>query len=951
MKLRRKKLVALAMSALMVASVMPVASFAEDESAVYFEEVADETPVGEDSEYFIAEEDYDYDEIIAEADEDAFVADDAEYYDDVIAEADDSDFVVDEQDEEELVGDDSNAYTPDPESIVFYFGDDEKEDLLVEYKLKKEGGSDYLVDADGNVVIKTAKAEIYKDQGAACKRTVGLKVELPELPGKTFYSKDFVIEDESKHVWTVKETNINSYPTCDEPGDGEEVRACSKCGKEETVSIKDKLEKLGHKWGETKSVNIAGENVKADENGNAVFGSDGKAELIEETKDGSYFAVFYQICERDKTHVRYVDKDGKEVAVDKEATYDENGNLDVDEGNGEEIIVLAKKESYAKVTSQKGIVTDLIDMDPADVPADEDIELENCTKDGSYVIQYFNENDRPIAQTTKVVKAHHKLQTVIEFKSQTDKNQCNVKQNKDGSWTVTNKNCSRDIPYYEVQICTASGTCNLKKCSAKGYVHNHAADAREYKRDAKTAERSTQHIINTDITERIEDLKDDKGLIRYEDLEDLAYGTSKKTTDIEKAKEVGSYIVISSNTATCEEAGVVTVDYICKICGTKVESKEYKTAALGHKAKAPERKVIKEASCTEEGLYDATIYCERCGKALREERNVKIPMVPHKYSKTPAIVFDGKVVVDFNGSLKKGAKDLDVVGLMADEHGAYEDFCVTADLYDVCTVCGHKEEAIGDTSLEIVDIDPSEYSCVSGSITIKATGKDEDGKAVSPVTATFPYYKSINAYQGRTKHDPGEPDENGQVVCKICGQVIKEGTPSDETHEHKAGEAAIENYVAPSCGVAGSYDLVTKCTECGEVISSIHVDTDALKHNFSAWSMYQKRSVFQIGKYERTCSICGKRQTKSMPKYTSVCALNRQTITIKVGQKVSVRVTKHHPGDTIGSVSSTNNAIAKGFKADSYIAKIVGKGVGTATFTVKMKAGATASVKVIVKKK
>ena len=42
---------------------------------------------------------------------------------------------------------------------------------------------------------------------------------------------------------------------------------------------------------------------------------------------------------------------------------------------------------------------------------------------------------------------------------------------------------------------------------------------------------------------------------------------------------------------------------------------------------------------------------------------------------------------------------------------------------------------------------------------------------------------------------------------------------------------------------------------------------------------------------------------------------------------------------------------AKGFKADSYIAKIVGKGVGTATFTVKMKAGATASVKVIVKKK
>ena len=52
------------------------------------------------------------------------------------------------------------------------------------------------------------------------------------------------------------------------------------------------------------------------------------------------------------------------------------------------------------------------------------------------------------------------------------------------------------------------------------------------------------------------------------------------------------------------------------------------------------------------------------------------------------------------------------------------------------------------------------------------------------------------------------------------------------THTHTPGDMKRENVVEPTCTVDGSYDEVIRCTECGEIISTIHRVTKNLGHNF-----------------------------------------------------------------------------------------------------------------------
>ena len=53
----------------------------------------------------------------------------------------------------------------------------------------------------------------------------------------------------------------------------------------------------------------------------------------------------------------------------------------------------------------------------------------------------------------------------------------------------------------------------------------------------------------------------------------------------------------------------------------------------------------------------------------------------------------------------------------------------------------------------------------------------------------------------------------------------------ETTHTHTAAAAVQENYVAPTCTVAGSYDQVVYCATCGEEMSRTHKTVAALGHN------------------------------------------------------------------------------------------------------------------------
>lgn len=54
---------------------------------------------------------------------------------------------------------------------------------------------------------------------------------------------------------------------------------------------------------------------------------------------------------------------------------------------------------------------------------------------------------------------------------------------------------------------------------------------------------------------------------------------------------------------------------------------------------------------------------------------------------------------------------------------------------------------------------------------------------------------------------------------------------SGSTHIHTAGTRS-ENVINPTCEKPGSYDYVTYCISCGEILSTEHVNLDPIGHNY-----------------------------------------------------------------------------------------------------------------------
>lgn len=68
------------------------------------------------------------------------------------------------------------------------------------------------------------------------------------------------------------------------------------------------------------------------------------------------------------------------------------------------------------------------------------------------------------------------------------------------------------------------------------------------------------------------------------------------------------------------------------------------------------------------------------------------------------------------------------------------------------------------------------------------------------------------------------------TYCSVCGDVISSIYTEVAALGHTSGEAVQENVVAATCTTAGSYDSVVYCTVCGEEISRTEIIVDALGH-------------------------------------------------------------------------------------------------------------------------
>lgn len=204
------------------------------------------------------------------------------------------------------------------------------------------------------------------------------------------------------------------------------------------------------------------------------------------------------------------------------------------------------------------------------------------------------------------------------------------------------------------------------------------------------------------------------------DIETITFKTPKLGHDFTVMEDTKTRVP-----STCEQRGHYETAKLCKRCGVEAEDSERVTVytkRLRH---------TNEYSVSDSGvgqLKDAS------GKYIDKDAEIK---------------FVGDKVIDINGenlaafaSGNKKYKKSVIVGSS-----------VSAGVYTNCTVCHNNEVKIGDiSSLTITGIQKENASGAAGKITLKATYTTNAGKTVTN-EVTVPYFSSALAYAGRTEDE------------------------------------------------------------------------------------------------------------------------------------------------------------------------------------------------------
>lgn|GEM_PF-5365033 len=343
-------------------------------------------------------------------------------------------------------------------------------------------------------------------------------------------------------------------------------------------------------------------------------------------------------------------------------------------------------------------------------------------------------------------------------------------------------------------------------------------------------------------------------------------GKSYKTNYIAPTGHDYHKDVDHSTPATCTESGRDV--YVCgHECG---ESYTEIVPATGHTPGSPVSLNVVDASCTEDGSYDSVVYCTICGEEVSRE-HVIVPATGH----TPSI----PVVENATSS-------------SCLEPGSYDSVVY-------CSVCDHeisKEHietgAVGHDWGEWIETTPA--TCTEPGEATRTCNNDHshtENKVIPVIDHTPGNVVIENEVAPSCEHD-GSHDE--VTYCSVCNAEVSRNTiidpatghnygswigntpatctePGEETrtcsHDHSHVEtreipatghkplpAVMENYVVPTCISEGGYDMVVRCENCGEIISSEHHVIEATGHNFGAWTVTTEPTCTESGVETRVCA-------------------------------------------------------------------------------------------------
>ena len=177
-------------------------------------------------------------------------------------------------------------------------------------------------------------------------------------------------------------------------------------------------------------------------------------------------------------------------------------------------------------------------------------------------------------------------------------------------------------------------------------------------------------------------------------------------------------------------------------------------------------------------------------------------------------------------------------------------------------------------------------------------------------------------------------------TCSGCQKTRTEEIPATGAHTMMTVTDR-----AATCGTAGSQHR--ECTVCHLKEAGVSISATGA-HRYGAYTVTQQPTVLAAGMQVRTCGVCGRTESASIPKLTGTMALKASTLPLQRKKTVELKtiVTGLMAGDSIASCSSNNTKVA----TVSPTGKVTAKKAGKTTITITLASGVSQSVTVKVQK-